>query len=114
MILHDLNDRHDIFTKSLHPSATIHGHHGTLSHKDIIGKRVRDIVETSQGVPMRIFEPTLDEYVRYTPRLVTPVREPTGHVYTKSLADEWHCLRITTDVYAPDIPNRCKHDSEPT
>ena len=74
MILHHLRDRHDMFTKSLHPSVTIQSHHGTLSHKDIIGKRVRDIVETSKGVPMRIYEPTLDEYVRYTPRLVTPVR----------------------------------------
>ena len=73
MILHDLRDRHDIFTKSLNPTATIHSHHGTLSHKDIIGNRVRDIVETSRGVHMRIYEPTLDEYVRYTPRLVTPV-----------------------------------------
>ena len=74
MILHDLRDRHDIFTKSLKPSSTIHSHHGTLSHKDIIGKRVQEIVETSKGVPMRLYEPTLDEYVRYTPRLVTPVR----------------------------------------
>lgn len=80
MILHDLSDRHDIFTKSLHPSTTIHSHHGTLSHQDIIGKRVRDIVETSKGIPMRIFEPTLDEYVRYTPRLVTPVRKPPSTV----------------------------------
>ena len=74
MILHDLRDHHDIFTKPLNPSTTIHSHHGTLSHTNIIGKRVRDIVETSKGVPMRIHEPTLDEYVRYTPRLVTPVR----------------------------------------
>ena len=63
MILHDLRDRYNIFTKFLRSSVTIQSHHGTLPHNDIIRKRVGDIVESSKGVPMRIHEPKLDQYV---------------------------------------------------
>lgn len=74
MLLREVHDKHLIFTKPLEQGKAIHSHHGYLSHSDIIGKRVREIVQFSKGVKMRIHEPTLDEYVRYTSRLVTPVR----------------------------------------
>ncbi|KAJ9643459.1 hypothetical protein H2201_008047 [Coniosporium apollinis] len=62
-----------ILTKPLRPSARIETHRGTLPHASIIGRRVRDIVSSSKNVAYRIHEPTLAEYVRLTPRLVTPI-----------------------------------------
>lgn len=49
-------------------------HRGNIQHSDVIGKSLRQIVSTSKGVDYRIHEPTLAEYVRLTPRIVTPVR----------------------------------------
>lgn len=49
-------------------------HRGTISHADIIGKEPRQTVRSSKGHSYRIHEPTLADYVRLTPRLVTPVR----------------------------------------
>lgn len=67
-------DNDGILTKPLQPDHTIHTHRGTLLHSSIIGRRVREVVATSKGINYRLHEPTLAEYVRLTPRLVTPVR----------------------------------------
>ncbi|OCK81124.1 S-adenosyl-L-methionine-dependent methyltransferase [Lepidopterella palustris CBS 459.81] len=65
---------HDgILTKPLRPSTTVHTHRGPLSHSNIIGKSSRDVVKTTKGYEYRVLEPTLSEYIRYTPRLVTPI-----------------------------------------
>lgn len=59
----------------LQSSQTIDTHRGSLKHADIIGKEPRQIVNSSKGSSFRVHEPTLSDYVRLTPRLVTPVRQ---------------------------------------
>jgi tRNA (adenine57-N1/adenine58-N1)-methyltransferase len=49
------------------------GRKDSIQHSDIIGKRWRDVVRTKKGEEYRVHEPTLSEYSRFTPRLVTPV-----------------------------------------
>lgn len=44
-----------------------------IPHEDILGKHVRSVVGENGKWPYRIHEPTLDEYVKLTPRMVTPV-----------------------------------------
>lgn len=57
----------------------IETHKGIIQQDDIIGKRVRDLVRTAptksgkDGSDFRIHEVTLDEYVRFSRRLVTPI-----------------------------------------
>ncbi|OKL59954.1 hypothetical protein UA08_04819 [Talaromyces atroroseus] len=46
---------------------------GYLNHSDIIGKRARDPIQAEKGKEHRLSFPTLDEYVVFTPRLVTPI-----------------------------------------
>lgn len=49
-------------------------HSGTIEHADMIGKEPRQVVYSSKNIPFRINEPSLADYVRLTPRIVTPVR----------------------------------------
>ncbi|KAL3476385.1 S-adenosyl-L-methionine-dependent methyltransferase [Aspergillus californicus] len=46
---------------------------GKLEHDQIIGRRVRDLVEAHKGPEYRLTLPTLEDYVSLTPRLVTPI-----------------------------------------
>ncbi|CRG92319.1 hypothetical protein PISL3812_09376 [Talaromyces islandicus] len=46
---------------------------GVIYHSDIIGSRVWDPIKAHKGSLFRLSLPTLDEYVVYTPRLVTPI-----------------------------------------
>lgn len=70
-----------ILTKPLALNTRIGTHKGTISHDDIIGKRPRDVIKTSSGAEFRIHAVSLDEYVRLTKRLVTPVSAPdTLHI----------------------------------
>nr|POE86910.1 trna (adenine(58)-n(1))-methyltransferase trmi [Quercus suber] len=56
-------------------------HRGCIHHDDIIGKRAREVVQSraskhktdQQGFPFRIYQVRLEEYVRLTRRLVTPL-----------------------------------------
>jgi tRNA A58 N-methylase Trm61 len=59
---------------TLAPKKQSHTHRGVIEHSDIIGKQSRQVVRSTKGSHYRIHEPTLAEYVRLTPRLVTPVR----------------------------------------
>lgn len=61
-----------ILTKPLKSGNDIQNHHGRIQHDDIIGKSIRDSIQT-KSASYRIHEPTLDEYVRLSPRIVTPV-----------------------------------------
>lgn len=70
----------------LQASKIIQSHHGNLAHADVIGKEPRQLVQSSRGHSYRIHEPTLAEYVRLTPRLVTPVRPP--HSTCTAVANE--------------------------
>lgn len=49
--------------------------HGLISHDSIIGTRIQDFVKSTKGVPFRVYQPTLEEYVTMTPRKVTPVSQ---------------------------------------
>ncbi|KAB2571751.1 tRNA methyltransferase complex GCD14 subunit [Lasiodiplodia theobromae] len=73
-------DHAGVLTKPLQPGVVIGTHHGNIPHDDIIGKSVRDTILTrvrdpaqSRQTEYRIQEPTLDEYVRMSPRIVTPI-----------------------------------------
>lgn len=75
VILREKRDAsHDGTLIKLQSSKTTGTHRGTIEHSNIIGKQPRQVVQSSKGTTYRIHEPTLAEYVRLTPRLVTPVR----------------------------------------
>ncbi|KAF1366112.1 S-adenosyl-L-methionine-dependent methyltransferase [Lizonia empirigonia] len=57
----------------LQTSKTENTHRGVVDHANIIGKEARQVVRSSKGFEYRVHEPTLAEYVRLTPRLVTPL-----------------------------------------
>jgi tRNA (adenine57-N1/adenine58-N1)-methyltransferase len=59
---------------TLRATKVAHTHRGVIKHEDIIGMEPRQLVVSSKGSSSRIHEPTLAEYVRLTPRIVTPVR----------------------------------------
>lgn len=62
-----------LFTKPLRHGKTIVSRWGIISHEALIGRGARDVVVTSTGCELRIHIPTLHDYVKLTPRLVTPV-----------------------------------------
>lgn len=76
-------------------------HKGILQHDDIIGKRARELVRTAptksgkDGYDFRIQEATLDEYVRFSRRLVTPIYPADANLIV-SLLD------LHPEVYDPD------------
>nr|OQO15896.1 hypothetical protein B0A51_16315 [Rachicladosporium sp. CCFEE 5018] len=82
VLLQPLRDRTNsgvLFRGPLRPGKQIDTHKGVLNHSSIIGKRVRDVV---QGEPLksgkpaagfRLLEVKLDDYVRFSRRLVTPI-----------------------------------------
>ncbi|KAF1991881.1 hypothetical protein K402DRAFT_416395 [Aulographum hederae CBS 113979] len=59
--------------KPLSKTGVFESHRGKLPHSEIIGKRVRETVKSNRGSEYRLHEPTLAEYVRLTPRIVTPI-----------------------------------------
>ena len=81
VILQQNNDREapPILSRPLRLGGRIENHKGFISHSDIIGKRRRDIIKSTttrssrDGVDYRLHEVSLDNYVRFTRRLVTPV-----------------------------------------
>ncbi|KAH4060637.1 hypothetical protein HBI24_104480 [Parastagonospora nodorum] len=74
VLLRDKKDAsHDGVLVRLQASGSAHSHRGVVKHADIIGKQPRQLVQSSKGSTQRIHEPTLADYVRLTPRLVTPL-----------------------------------------
>ncbi|KAF2741388.1 S-adenosyl-L-methionine-dependent methyltransferase [Polyplosphaeria fusca] len=74
VLLRDKKDAaHEGVLAKLSTSKTLVTHRGSFRHDDIIGKQPRQLVNSSKGFAYRIHEPTLAEYVRLTPRLVTPI-----------------------------------------
>lgn len=99
MILREKRDGyHDGKLVKLHASKTTHSHRGVVEHVDIIGKEPRQTVTSSKGSSYRIHEPTLADYVRLTPRLVTPVR-------TFHLAARRHTPRTNNSQIYPSDTN---------
>ncbi|KAF2132119.1 S-adenosyl-L-methionine-dependent methyltransferase [Dothidotthia symphoricarpi CBS 119687] len=73
VLLREKRDTHDGTLIKLKSSKTTVNHRGIIEHADILGKKPRQLVQSSKGISYRIHEPTLAEYVRLTPRLVTPI-----------------------------------------
>ncbi|KAF1841667.1 S-adenosyl-L-methionine-dependent methyltransferase [Cucurbitaria berberidis CBS 394.84] len=73
VLLRDKKSSHDGTLIKLHAEKSTGTHRGVITHADIIGKGPRQTVRSSKGPEFRIHEPTLAEYVRLTPRLVTPI-----------------------------------------
>ncbi|KAH9826857.1 tRNA methyltransferase complex GCD14 subunit [Teratosphaeria destructans] len=81
VVLRALKDGHasPIFCKNLRGGARLDSHKGSIHHDDIIGKDARDIIRTrlkserGYGTEYRLHEVKLEEYVRWTRRLVTPL-----------------------------------------
>jgi tRNA (adenine57-N1/adenine58-N1)-methyltransferase len=85
----------------LKQSKIIDTHRGVLSYDDVIGKRVRDLVRTAptkvdkDGFSYRLQECSLDEYVRLSRRLVTPIYPADANLIV-SLLD------LHPEVYDPE------------
>jgi tRNA (adenine57-N1/adenine58-N1)-methyltransferase catalytic subunit len=62
-----------ILSSRLQPGEKIELVKDSISHDDILGKRIRDLVSSKKRINYRISEPTLAEYTDLSPRLVTPV-----------------------------------------
>ena len=62
-----------LLTKPLRRDKIIQSHWGSIPHQAIIGKQARELVETSTGRQLLISIPTLDDYIRLSAGMVTPV-----------------------------------------
>lgn len=61
------------FTKPLTKDGFTTNCWGKFQHSSLIGKESREDLVTSSGHRLRVYQPTLEEYVTLSPRLVTPV-----------------------------------------
>ncbi|KAK8160850.1 adenine-N(1)--methyltransferase-like protein [Phyllosticta citrichinensis] len=50
-----------------------------ITHDEIIGKRARDVIKSTK-TSFRLHEPTLEEYVRLSPRIATPIYHDDANV----------------------------------
>ncbi|KAF2141992.1 uncharacterized protein K452DRAFT_318326 [Aplosporella prunicola CBS 121167] len=68
-------DHEGFIIKKLKRGTRIENQHGVILHDYIIGRRVRDVFNAAgvKQTEYRIHEPTLDEYIRLVPRIVTPI-----------------------------------------
>ncbi|EOA81435.1 hypothetical protein ACJQWK_11045 [Exserohilum turcicum] len=73
VLLREKKDTHDGRLVKLHADKATGTHRGVIQHADVIGRQPRQIVQSNKGATYRIHDPTLAEYVRLTPRLVTPL-----------------------------------------
>lgn len=94
---------HEGILVKLKSSKTTATHRGGIKHADVIGKEPRQLVQSSRGTSYRIHEPTLAEYVRFTPRLVTPVRVLQSKKKRSIVKELW--------LTAIDISLRCEYHS---
>ncbi|KAF2000233.1 S-adenosyl-L-methionine-dependent methyltransferase, partial [Amniculicola lignicola CBS 123094] len=75
VLLRDKKDagHEGILVRLKKPTDAVSTHRGNIAHADILGKHARQIVQTTKHTQYRIHEPTLADYVRLTPRIVTPI-----------------------------------------
>ncbi|KAF2651249.1 S-adenosyl-L-methionine-dependent methyltransferase [Lophiostoma macrostomum CBS 122681] len=100
VILRDKKDAsHDGTLVKLRQANSTSNHRGIIKHADIIGKEPRQIVNSSKGTSYRIHEPTLAEYVRLTPRLVTPIYPSDANLIVSLL--DIHVDTAPTSTSAP-------------
>ncbi|CEN59758.1 hypothetical protein ASPCAL02202 [Aspergillus calidoustus] len=73
VIINNAKGRDPLLTKPLRKGQKSDVRRGQLEHDQIIGRRVRSLVQARKGPGYRITHPSLEEYVALTPRLVTPI-----------------------------------------
>jgi hypothetical protein len=63
-----------ILSTPLKPEGKLRISHGdSIDHDSLIGRQIRDAVPTLERGLYRIHQPSLAEYVKLSPRIVTPV-----------------------------------------
>ncbi|KAK2768553.1 hypothetical protein FQN54_000409 [Arachnomyces sp. PD_36] len=72
---------------------------GTLEHNSIIGRNARDLIQAHKGPEYRVTIPSLDEYVSFTRRLVTPVYSADANLIVSLL--DIHVSPPSTDQGPP-------------
>ena len=93
-----------ILTRPLRSGVKINGHKGVIDHEEIIGKRVRDVVKTAPSrsgraaTEYRLHEVRLEEYVRLSKRLVTPIYPADASLIVE-------LLDLHVEPYHPDSGN---------
>ena len=98
-----------ILTKALKPGRSINSHTGVITHDEIIGRRVRDVVKTAtarsgrEGTEYRLQNVKLEEYVRLSRRLVTPIY-PADAALIVDLLD-LHVETYNADAAREDQPS---------
>jgi tRNA (adenine57-N1/adenine58-N1)-methyltransferase catalytic subunit len=98
-----------IFCRALKPKGRTDTHKGSIHHDDIIGKRSRDIVVTKfkeakdGGREYRVLPVRLEEYVRLTKRIVTPLYPQDAQLIV-GLLD----LHVDTPRWGEDAANNPK------
>ncbi|KAH7405807.1 S-adenosyl-L-methionine-dependent methyltransferase [Phaeosphaeria sp. MPI-PUGE-AT-0046c] len=86
VLLRDKRDTsQDGMLVKLQAAHSVHSHRGVINHADLIGKEPRQLVRSSKGTLYRIHEPTLAEYVRLTPRIVTPIYPADANLIVSQL-----------------------------
>ncbi|KAL3464695.1 S-adenosyl-L-methionine-dependent methyltransferase [Aspergillus heterothallicus] len=73
VVINNTKGRDPILTKPLQKGRKSDLARGQLEHDQIIGRSVRSLIQTRKGQGYRITQPSLEEYVALTPRLVTPI-----------------------------------------
>lgn len=71
-VMLQLKGKDPFMTKELRRDGKTNLQHGYILHSEIIGRNSRDLVRSSRGADLRVYLPTLAEYVTMTPRIVTP------------------------------------------
>ncbi|PYH91477.1 adenine-N(1)--methyltransferase [Aspergillus ellipticus CBS 707.79] len=92
-----IHGKNPILSKPLRRGQKSDTRRGQLEHNNIIGRRVRDMVQARKGPEYRLSLPTLEEYVALTPRLVTPIYSADANLIV-SLLD----IHITPPAEAAD------------
>ncbi|EPS38708.1 hypothetical protein H072_7508 [Dactylellina haptotyla CBS 200.50] len=77
--------RDSFFLPKIKPGEKTVTHKGNISHDDLIGRRVRDIVKTHTGSEYLVTFPTMDEYIVNAERIVTPIYPADAAAIVQSL-----------------------------
>lgn len=97
-----------ILTRPLRSGVKINGHKGVIDHEEIIGKRTRDVVKTAPprsgraATEYRLHEVRLEEYVRLSKRLVTPIYPADASLIVELL--DLHVEPYHADPGNEDVP----------
>lgn len=98
-----------ILTRPLKEGRRIESHRGVIKHDDLIGRRVRDTVKSTTtrsagaGTDYRLYDVTLDDYVRLTRRLVTPIYPADANLIVSLLDLHPGAMEAGSDCQDPKL-----------